>query len=585
MQPSAVASSGFCGRFQPASTGAPSAPASPLWRAWGALAIGFAATDGTGPVALAWWGELHNAPALRSELALDPAAPLEQLLLKAWQQWSIDALQRLDGVFTIAVRDADTLVLYRDPSGLRNLFFSPQPEGAIAFATDLDALPTPPDAPRRVARRALHEYLRLGDIAAPATLFSGVIAVEAGQVLRCSAAGVAPIRQPPPPPRAAPPLHFADAVDRLDTLLQHGVRSRLEGAARPAAFLSGGIDSSLLCAIGARLRPDLTAITVGFDTAPYDEAPVAERVARHLGLAHEVWRFSRDDYLAGFERLSRGAEHPNADPAAMATVLAFDRCRSRFDVVIDGTGADESVGMMPPRHVRFAVAHASRLPGGVRRGLAGLLRRNARLSGYLPLVDFDHPADTMVRWPAFARAEVADLCGEAVSLEHSQFYRTFDKFPRAAHFERYSALVEAMPCDRLNQAMRISGASVRFPFWAIDADRFVRQLRPSHRYLPGEPKRILRGVLSRYVPQAVWDIPKHGFNFPVREFLAGDDFSLVRQFLDPGFWHHAPWLVPARVAHWAQRFMAGEPGMTFRVWRLVVLAAWLQHHPEALETK
>lgn len=568
--------SGFLGTFDPKPTDSSQFVA--MTGAWGPLAI----IDDTGPLGLAWFGELHNEPELRRELGLATETPFGHLLHVAWQRWSIDLLTRLDGVFAFAALKDDNLLLYRDPSGLRNLYFSAGQHGAVAFSTDLSALPRLPGVERRLVRRSLHEYLRFGDIAAPETLFEDVSAVAAGQLVRCSVARIEKTTLPARSAISAIPHRFSEAVDMLDAHLQHGVLARLAGAGRPAAFLSGGIDSALLCAIASRSRPDITAITVGFNSAAHDETPIAQRVASHLRLSHEAWRFDRADYLAGFDRLSQLSEQPIADPAAVATVLALERCHGRFDVVIDGTGADESVGLMPPRHVRIAVAYASLLPIGARQRLARMARRSRRLSGYLPIVDFEHPADTMIRWQGFTRGEIEILCGEPVSFSHTQFYRTFETFPRTAHFERYSALMEVMPCDRLSQAMLITNATVRFPFWAQDADRFVRQLCTEHRYLNGEPKRILRAVLARYVPRQLWDVPKHGFNFPFGEFLRGDDHSLVRRHLDRERWHSSGLLSADKVHGYAQQFMSGDDRLTFRIWTLVVLDAWLQHHPNAL---
>ena len=93
-----------------------------------------------------------------------------------------------------------------------------------------------------------------------------------------------------------------------------------------------------------------------------------------------------------------------------------------------------------------------------------------------------------------------------------------------------------MPCDRLTQATLVSGLQVRYPFYGRDTDRFIRQLRTDFRHLPGQPKRILRALLARYVPQQIWDLPKHGFDFPLRDFLAGDDFGWCARYLDAERW-------------------------------------------------
>jgi asparagine synthase (glutamine-hydrolysing) len=296
-------------------------------------------------------------------------------------------------------------------------------------------------------------------------------------------------------------------------------------------------------------------------------------------MAHEILRFDHQQYLRALETLARRMEQPMADPATPATVLAYAHCRQNYDVVLDGMGADESIGAMPPRHVRLAAGWASLLPAPLRGGLAQLLRKLPGLAEYTPIVDFEHPADTMIRWRGFARQDIEELCGEPVSFADTQFYRTFARFGRTAHFERYSALLDAMPCERLNQATQITGAPARYPFWDRNADTFTRQLPIDFRCRPGEPKRILRALLARYVPTAIWDVPKHSFDFPLLSFLTADDFALVRRHLDRDRWQASGLLQPEGVAQLAQQFIAGDQRSVFRVWALIVLGTWLEAHP------
>lgn len=530
-------------------------------------------------------GSILNWDALRRELDLPFAASHVAVLRAGWLRHARGLFSRLDGTFTLAVRDGDELYLYRDPSGLRNLYWQQLADGTIAYASHLGELPRIPGTLQRLARKSLHEYLRLLEVAPPHTLLRDVGAVEPGQMLCWKNNDAAVTSTAPPTAALAAQPSFQQAVDELEARLQRSVQVRLGSSQRPAAFLSGGVDSALLCALARRERSDLTAVTVGFDGAAYDETPIARRIAGSLGVAHQVLRFNRAQLLAAFERLSREAEQPMADPAAMASVLAFDHCRENFDTVLDGTGADESVGTMPPRHVRFAVAHASRLPKRWRQRASRLLRATPGLASYVPVLDFDHPADTMARWHGFTRTEIEQLCGEPVSLAHTQFFRTYDQHPRHAHFERYSALLNAMTCDRLNQALVITGAPAQFPFWDADTDRFIRQLRTDYRYSPGQPKRILRALLTRYVPAELWDLPKHSFNFPLRDFLAGEDFRLVRQHLAPEAWCRHGLLDVQQVQQFASQFMDGNERVTFRVWALVVLGAWLQQHKGRLDLR
>ena len=377
--------------------------------AWGAAWSEDDATDGhacwvdAGDFGLAFHGELYNRPALCSELGLAVSTTLAELLCAVWRRWGVAGLQRLDGLYAVAVFSREGLWLLRDTSGQRNLYLhvADPDSGRVAFATHLDTLLRLPGVPRRINRRSLHEYLRFLDISAPNTLYAGVRAVESGQLLQRSSAGLETASRPEAALDTPTPASFEEAVDQLGELLQQAVSARLTGAARPAAFLSGGIDSSLLCALAATQRQDVTAVTVGFDQPHFDEGPVAQRVARHLGMRHEVLRFEPAQYVQAFETLSRRLEQPMADPATPATVLVYGHCRSHYDAVLDGMGADEASGVMPPRHVRLAVGHASRLPPPLRRAIVGLMGRLPVLAGYTPIFDFEHPADLMIRWGGF----------------------------------------------------------------------------------------------------------------------------------------------------------------------------------------
>jgi asparagine synthase (glutamine-hydrolysing) len=235
--------------------------------------------------------------------------------------------------------------------------------------------------------------------------------------------------------------------------------------------------------------------------------------------------------------------------------------------------------MMPPRHIRVGVEYAALFPASLRRAIAGAMIRLPVLDGYTPIFDFEHPAELMLRWNGFSRPEIESLCGEPVSLEHTFFYQTFGRFPRQAHFERYSALVDAMTSDRLHHAVAMTGLSVRYPYWDGAVDSFIRALPADYRYRPAEPKRMLRDLLTRYVPRTLWDVPKHGFDFPLLEFLGADDFALVRRYLHKALWQRWQLLAPAEVENFSRRFMAGEQRLMFRVWALVVLAVWLEGHP------
>lgn len=268
-----------------------------------------------------------------------------------------------------------------------------------------------------------------------------------------------------------------------------------------------------------------------------------------------------------------------ADPALPATLLAFAWARRHYDAVLDGSGADELMGAMPPRHLRVAVQWAARLPTALRRHVAHSLQHLPHLAGYRPIFDFEHPAETLRRWQGFLPAEIEALTGGAVHLAHTRFYQVCERFPPPAHYERYTALLNVMPGERLTQAMYITGLDVRFPYWNAAVAALLRALPLHLRWRQDSPKHLLRALLAHHLPRALWDVPKHGFNFPLHNFLTAEDFQLVRRYLLDADWERWQVVSPPTVADYARRFIAGEASLTFRVWALVVLAAWLEGHP------
>jgi asparagine synthase (glutamine-hydrolysing) len=564
---------GFCGT----SDRAAGVGAHDDWSAWGDGALAHRQRR----VRMVFLGAPSASTALRRKLGRPLDEAPDAVLAAAWERWSLDFVHHLEGPCVLALQAGDECLLYRDPSGLQSLYWHRAADGTLSFSTHLDTLLSRARIPRRLHRPALHEYLRFLDIAGPRTICEGVQAVEAGTLLRSVAGGpleAVPLTEGADAAIAA--MDFDAAVSRLDQLLGDGIATRLAGSTSPAAFLSSGIDSSLICAIARRHRPDTVALTVGFDGADFDESPTAARVAGHLGLRHQVLRFGQAELASAFERLAGTLEQPMADPATPVTVLAFEHALRHHDAVLDGTGADEALGAMPPRHQRLAVEYGARIPPALRRSLHRLLLGVPGLAGYARILDFEEAPEPLIRWHGFRRPEIEALCGEPVSFADTTFYRTFARFAPGAHLDRFTALTNAMPCDRLNQATLATAAAIRYPFWDRATERLLRQLRTDYRHLPGQPKRILRALLARYVPPSIWDGPKRGFTFPLHRFLAADDHLLVRRHLDPDRWRPRGWISAPGVGGIAQRFIAGDTTLTFRVWALVVLGAWLENNDE-----
>jgi asparagine synthase (glutamine-hydrolysing) len=505
-------------------------------------------------------------------------------LIAAYRRLGHGWVWRLTGQFSAVLWDAERreLALYRDDSSAATLYYHRLPSGGLVFAEALETLTRCPLVARRLSRGGLHEYLRFLDITTPNTVYDGVYSTEPGVLCLHGRHG---LHQRRAEPSAAPdeavspasPRTLDEAADVLHRALAQAVETRIADSSPLLCFLSGGVDSAYLCALAARLRTDVTAATVGFAEEQADESSIAAAVARAIGVEHRVWRFDDREYRRAFEALA-GADYPFADPAGPPTLLAFERARELAPLALDGTGADTLLGIMPARHQRLAVQYAARFPFAVRRLFARLMGLLPVVREYRPLMDFGDAQELLVRWRGWSRRELEALYGEPVSLSDTRFYRVFAQYPHHAHMERYSALMGTLPDDRIHVAAGMTGLKVRFPFFDPGVTEVVRGLAPELRYLDGEHKRVLKRGLSRLVPRALWDLPKHGFDFPFDQLLEADGYGLVHAYADPAGLARLGCSDRAGLERTVSDYLAGDRSERFRVWALVVLGAWLQRH-------
>ncbi|MCG6942258.1 MAG: asparagine synthase [Thiohalocapsa sp.] len=471
------------------------------------------------------------------------------------------------------------LALYRDDSSAQTLYYHRLPSGALLFSDRLDLLVNCPLVPRRLSTHGLHEYLRFLDVSSPNTIYDGVHGTEPGVLclhgrhglhqLQPPAAGAGPIQDTPPT--------LDEAAATLDAHLAAAVAVRTRDTDALVAFLSGGVDSAYLCALAADLGKPLTAVTVGFDDAAADESHVAAGVANALGVPHHVLRFSPAQYRRAFETLA-AAEYPFADPAGTPTLLAFERARELADTALDGTGADTLLGIMPARHQRLAVQFAARVPFALRRALARAMAAVPRVRDYRPLLDFGDPEEVLMRWRGWSRREIERLCGRHVSLAETRFYRVFRSFAHADHMARFSALMGNLPDDRIHVAAAATGLRVRFPFFDPPVVDYVWRLPVGLRYADGVHKRVLKHALAQRLPRSLWDVPKHGFDFPFDTLLAADNYALLRAHADTPTLARLGCADTRALRDTVTAYLAGSRQQRFRVWALSVLGAWLQRH-------
>ncbi|MEW5926329.1 MAG: asparagine synthase (glutamine-hydrolyzing) [Gemmatimonadota bacterium] len=568
-------------------------------------------------------GEVYNFEEIRRELADAGAAPPfrghsdTEVMLAAFEAWGVEsAVGRFVGMFAFALWDRRerTLHLVRDRLGIKPLYYG-WAGGSLVFGSELKALRAFPGFAAEVDRGAVALFLRHSYVPAPHTVYRGIHKLLPGSILSLRAPGE----------RAAPrafwsaretaesglrdPLRGSDAelADGLDARLREAVRLRMIADVPVGAFLSGGIDSSVVVALmqAESARPVQT-FTIGSTDAAYDEADHAREVARHLGTDHHELYVSPEDALAVIPDLPAMYDEPFGDSSQIPTFLVSRLARGRVTVSLSGDGGDELFAGYN-RHVwgqriwrragwipRPARSAGSRLLGSVAPGTWD--RAYSTLSPVLP-------RRMRHRYPGYKVHKLAEVIG---SESPEAMYRALVsqwKSPgevvsgareprtvlseaplldgRAGFTERmmYLDLVSYLPDDILTKVDRASMAvslEARVPLLDHRVVEYAWRLPLDVKLRDGTGKWILRQVLQRYVPRELVERPKAGFGVPLGEWLRGPLRGWAEELLDPRALREQGFFRPEAIRGRWDEHLAGRRSWEHPLWNVLMFQAWLR---------
>jgi asparagine synthase (glutamine-hydrolysing) len=489
-------------------------------------------------------------------------------------------LEQLDGMFGLAVwhRQRRKLILARDPFGKKPLYYARGP-GWFAFASELHALAALPGLDATLDRDALAFYLLMSYIPAPWSIWRGVRKLLPGSYLEidCSRPHFAPVhvrqfarfrpRRPGIFQRFVP---LEGKVEALRPLLIRAVAKRLVGDVPLGAFLSGGVDSSLVVAImGRELGVPVKTFSIGYEGTHETEHHFARAIAGHLGTEHheEVLRPNVFDLVG---EIAEMLDEPNGDSSCLPTYLLSRFARQHVTVALSGDGGDELFG----GYGRYQ--HTLLACGNWRERLRRSLRAR----------DWFTPADCYLspQWFANQPEQVAGLLGElprAVGAKLAEWRHRLNDWSRPLiHRLRELDAEIYLPGAVLPKVDRMSmqvALEVRCPLLDRDVAHFAEGLPPAACWQsPDQTKRILKQLATRYLPAEWVHRPKMGFGVPACTWSMMDLLDLGHDLL----------LAPSsRVAEQVRRPALralleeqSRPGhfSIYRVWPLLILELWLR---------
>lgn len=548
-----------------------------------------------GQLALVFNGEIYNFQELRR--TLEPRHTFRshtdtEVILHGFTEWGWEGLlRRIDGMFAFAIWDARARTLFaaRDRVGKKPLYFSRQPNG-LYFASTLNALlallPLTPD----INPVALDAFLTYQAVPAPLTIFDGVDHLSPAHSLVYQADSYsATIRRYWDVSFASKTSESETQItDRTEALVRAAVRRRLISDVPLGAFLSGGVDSSLVVAMMAQeSHAEVEAVVIGYDEPAFDERPYARSVAERCSVRlHE--HVVGPDVLSALPEIVWQYGQPVADISIVPTYAVAQFARHHVTVVLNGDGGDEAFGGYARPVVARAAERYRRVPLFARRALAAVLSRSEhgplRKAWLLATAGAVAAPDAFVYERGF-RAYRAEAYGPVLQptlagVVPDALYRSaWEHADGVDDVDRvlYGELTTYLP-DQLLVKMDVStmahGLEARSPLLDTALIEYAATIPTSVRLKGMVTKHVLKRVAERYVPIEVIRRQKRGFTAPVSAWMRREFASLLRVTLESTSFRGRGWIRPQFVRRILGEHMAGTRDWSEQLWSLLVLEIW-----------
>ena len=565
-------------------------------------------TDSSGRWRIVFNGEIYNFRELRAEL--EPKGYTfrtgtdTEVLLAAWAEWGTESLGRLIGMFAFAILDLESgdLVLARDRLGIKPLYIHDD-GGRLSFASEIKAILALSGVERRVDPVSLGRFLTFLWTPSPGSLLDGIHQLDPGSWLRLHGNG-----------RVEHGRFWdldleglltggrkRDDPAELEALLTEAVRARLISDVPLGAFLSGGVDSSLIVALMSGLQTDpVSTHTIVFPSADdawrieEDDAPWARKVQEYLGDRLDAHTHEIDAGQADLlPKLTWHLDDPVADTAAIATYQICKAAKPLSTVMLAGMGAEELFAGYPrhraallaeryrmiPSFLRTGILEplVDRLPAGKAGPLLAFSRRAKKFTAsaglpfeerYLGFAGYYDPDGLEALYPdpaaRFAWGRHADWLGQSQGL---------DPVTRMTHLD-LKTFLPSLNLAYTDRASMAASVEVRVPILDHRVVEHVFAL-PARAKLRGSTSKVaLKAVAERYLPRDVVHRPKAGFQAPVRAWVGRDMKDRISDLLSPDRVRARGWLDPNEVTRLLEAQWSGRDDNALRIWTLVTLEMW-----------
>ena len=548
-----------------------------------------------GVLTLVFNGEIYNFRELRRTLEEQGHAFRSQtdseVILHAYEQWGTGAVEKLNGMFAFALYDHERrrVLLARDRFGEKPLYYAVD-GGGFYFASELKALRACSGLSLNIDRDRLYPYLVFGYTPYPHTIFEKVLklppatmAVVNVDSLECTVTGYWDLQAG----GGEDTRNFEEAVDRMDELFSEAVGMRLIADVPVGAFLSGGVDSSLIVSAMTRHQAKVKTFAIGFWDDEYDEAPYAKAIASHLGCEHREYYVEPQEAIDVLMGLPAIYDEPFADSSAIPTCIVSRFARDEVKVVLTGDGGDELFGGYTVYPLFARLQHLQRLPRSARSLVAavagaigpGKSKRHADLLRQDSLWElFLYLNERTVAKPPDATRILPGIDADLGEMEFARVFRREqdrDPLQAAMSTEARTYLVDDI-LTKVDRASMAVSLEARVPFLDYRIAEFAAGLSSETKMGRGgqDRKRVLYSLLGRYLPRELFERKKHGFAVPLHRWFRNDLRWLLHEYLDKGRLEREGLFDAEVVGQMVAEHLSGTRDREAVLWALVFWQMW-----------
>ena len=529
-------------------------------------------------------GEIYNYQDLRAELIqLGHTFATEgdgETLLHGYEQWGVDLLPRLRGMFGFAIWNVaeGSLFIARDYFGIKPMHYTLLPNGQLVYGSEIKSILLHPEVKKEFNPAALDKYLSFQYSVPTETFFKDIQCLPPAHYLIYKDGQVSVHRYWEPTFTPDEEMTLEQAVDAIDQVFTDSVAAHRISDVEVGCFLSSGVDSSFV----ASYFEGQKAFTVGFDNGQhYNESNYAAELAHEVGIHHYTHIIGEEEYWESLPQVQYYLDQPLADPACVALYFVSKLAAEQVKVVLSGEGADELFGGYRIYHEPFSLAGYQKLPRWLRKAIAGCASILPDVKGKSFLMRGSKSLEERFIGNAnmFSQKEKAKLLKDIPATNPADYTKEYyDRCEGQDDVTRmqYLDINRWMVGDILLKADRMSMAhslELRVPFLDVKVFEVAAKIPVKHRIACGTTKYAMREAAKRHIPASAASKPKLGFPVPIRVWLRQDAYynkvkeaftsAAAQQFF------HTEYLVKLLDQH-----KAGKKDNSRKIWTVYMFLVW-----------